>query len=42
MKCKDCQDRHTGCHSTCTDYIEWKKARDEELEAIRERREMSV
>lgn len=27
--CKGCEDRHTGCHTKCPDYIEWDKARKE-------------
>lgn len=23
--CKDCADRHVGCHSKCSKYVEWKK-----------------
>lgn len=31
--CKDCvaPKRHSGCHSTCGEYIKWDKARKEEL-----------
>ena len=33
--CKDCEKRHTGCHSTCEDYKAFRKERDEELAAHR-------
>ena len=23
--CKDCKERHVGCHSTCEKYLEWNK-----------------
>lgn len=32
--CKDCQDRHVGCHGTCSEYIAFKTERDQELERI--------
>lgn len=36
--CKDCDRRQVGCHSTCPDYISFRKKRDELLEArFRER-----
>ncbi len=25
--CKDCKDRHMGCHAKCSKYIDWDKAR---------------
>lgn len=28
--CKDCQDRHVGCHSTCERYINAKRTYEEE------------
>lgn len=34
--CKDCQDRFSGCHSSCEKYLEFKKKDQEEKEAIRE------
>ena len=27
--CKGCEDRHTGCHSKCPNYIEWDRTRKE-------------
>lgn len=27
--CKDCPDRHQGCHSECEKYLEFRKERDE-------------
>ena len=27
--CKDCPDRHQGCHSECEKYIAFRKERDE-------------
>ena len=25
--CKGCENRHTGCHSECSEYIEWSTSR---------------
>ncbi len=33
--CKDCPKRMVACHCTCTDYIEFRKAKDIENEIIR-------
>ena len=33
--CKDCKDRHVGCHSTCEKYINAKKEYDELQEKIK-------
>lgn len=30
--CRDCTDRHTGCHGTCDRYREYAKAKSEERE----------
>ena len=30
--CKDCTDRHIGCHSTCEKYIDFRKRCDKERE----------
>lgn len=32
--CKDCPDRHLGCHGTCEKYQEYKKRHDEEVAAL--------
>ena len=24
--CKDCKDRHIGCHATCERYLKWKES----------------
>lgn len=29
--CKGCERREVGCHSSCGDYVEWRKKRDEML-----------
>lgn len=34
-KCKDCTKRKVGCHSTCTDYKEWKINRDQKNKETR-------
>ena len=34
--CKDCKDRHTGCHSECPKYIKAKEDHDEKKEKIKE------
>ena len=34
--CKDCGDRHVGCHSSCKKYIEAKATYDKEVAWIRE------
>lgn len=33
--CKDCQDRHIGCHSTCKRYQEWSRQVQEEAQERR-------
>ena len=33
--CKDCRERETGCHSTCSLFIEWKEHHEKVIEAIR-------
>ena len=30
--CKDCKRRFLGCHSSCGDYISWKKLKDYDRE----------
>lgn len=34
--CKDCEERHEGCHSTCESYIKWKEQHDKNKEALNE------
>lgn len=29
--CKDCKDRHLGCHSCCEKYIKWSEEREKFL-----------
>ena len=36
MPCKDCEKRTPGCHSTCEEYIQFRKERDEMLNKKRE------
>lgn len=31
--CKDCQDRHQFCHSTCQKYSDWRNKLNEERES---------
>lgn len=33
--CKDCQDRHIGCHGTCKKYLDEVKAENEKKERLR-------
>lgn len=33
--CKDCPDRHIGCHSTCDRYTEFCRENQEQKDAIR-------
>lgn len=40
--CKDCIDRHEGCHSTCDRYRLWKKKQEDEKAAIRGKREKEM
>lgn len=35
--CKECEDRYTGCHTKCSEYIEWDKARKEAETKVRKR-----
>jgi hypothetical protein len=37
--CKDCFDRHQGCHSKCEKYIAFRKERDELNEKIYKQKE---
>lgn len=36
--CKDCEQRHPGCHGSCKSYINYKEKHEQELKTIRERR----
>lgn len=29
--CKNCQIRTLGCHAVCSDYLEWKQKKENEL-----------
>ena len=40
--CKDCIDRHEGCHSTCEKYRLWKKKQEDEKAVIRDKREKEM
>lgn len=33
--CKDCPDRHVGCHATCERYLEQKATLEEEADRVR-------
>ena len=35
LKCKDCKQRHLGCHSTCSSYQKYKEEREKIKEASR-------
>lgn len=35
LRCKDCKERHIGCHSSCTDYLTFRKELDEKNARIR-------
>lgn len=37
--CKDCTDRHEGCHATCEKYLECAKKRKEMNEKMRREKE---
>ena len=39
MKCQECTKRHLHCHSTCEDYLQWKRELDERNAKIREIKE---
>lgn len=40
--CKDCEDRHEGCHSSCEDYLTWKAANDiEHAKVLEKKHQMS-
>lgn len=36
--CKDCTDRHVGCHSTCKRYIDEKAAYEEKQVEVRKKK----
>lgn len=38
--CKDCAERHAGCHAECEKYAAWKKESELQAEAIRTARNM--
>jgi hypothetical protein len=37
--CKDCKDRHVGCHGECEAYIEWDRKHRAEKEEIWEKKQ---
>lgn len=37
--CKDCENRHMGCHSSCQLYLDYKKRNDKHREEDYQRRE---
>ena len=39
-KCLDCTKRHVGCHSTCEDYLKFRKELDELNKQKRKERDM--
>ena len=38
--CKDCEERHVGCHSKCEKYAEFRKEVNEKREALREQQKL--
>lgn len=38
FSCKDCEEKHGGCHATCETYKREKKAFEEKMEIERKRR----
>lgn len=36
--CKDCEQKHGGCHAACETYKQERKAYDEQMEAVRKQR----
>ena len=39
MPCRNCEDRHIGCHGTCEKYIDWKESRIQKCRERYERKE---
>ena len=39
MKCQSCTKRHLHCHSTCEDYLQWKRDLDKRNAKIQEAKE---
>ena len=37
--CKECGDRHVGCHSSCSKYKEWRAAADADNAAIKTKKD---
>lgn len=37
--CKDCDKRHSGCHSQCEKYRDWRKKMDDAMEKRQKARE---
>jgi hypothetical protein len=38
-RCLGCTERHEGCHSTCEDYLEYKKTNEDRKRVIRDKKE---
>lgn len=39
--CKDCTDRHAGCHAGCEKYLSWCKIHEQEKAVIRKAKDES-
>ena len=40
--CKGCEKRHTGCHSTCPDYIACRTEKDRTNEIIKKKKQVET
>lgn len=40
--CKDCPDRHVGCHATCETYIKEKKENDEMKQRVKDSHKIDI
>lgn len=38
--CKDCSDRHLGCHASCREYNKFTSERAEELKLISQKKQL--
>lgn len=34
--CRDCQDRHVGCHANCERHLDWQRRKDAEKEKLKQ------
>lgn len=40
--CKDCRDRHIGCHADCSRYLQAKEEREKKRQIIRQEKDLEI